>query len=93
MTIALAITVAVAIKVVGVLLIAAMLIIPAAAARPLSRTPEGMAIATGLIGMLSTIIGLRAAYVLDTPAGPSIVCVTAITFLLTSFLKRLRNYR
>jgi zinc transport system permease protein len=47
-----------------------------------------MAIAAGLIGVLSTIIGLRAAYVLDTPAGPSIVCVTAITFLLTSFLKR-----
>jgi zinc transport system permease protein len=88
LTIALAITVAVAIKVVGVLLIAAMLIIPAAAARPLSRTPEGMAIAAGLIGVLSTTIGLRAAYVLDTPAGPSIVCVTAITFLLTSFLKR-----
>ena len=48
LTIALAITVAAAIKVVGVLLIAAMLIIPAAAARPLSRTPEGMAVAAGL---------------------------------------------
>ena len=89
LTIALAITVAVAIKVVGVLLIAAMLIIPAAAARPLSRTPEGMAVVAGLIGILSTIIGLRTAYVLDTPAGPSIVCVTAITFIVTSFLKRL----
>jgi len=93
LTIALAITVAVAIKVVGVLLIAAMLIIPAAAARPMSRTPEGMAIAAGLIGMLSTIIGLQAAYVLDTPAGPSIVCVTAITFILTSFLKFLGHRR
>ena len=89
LTIALAITVAVARKVVGVLLIAAMLIIPAAAARPLSRTPEGMAIAAGFIGTLSTIIGLWAAYVLDTPAGPSIVCVTAITFIFTSFLRRL----
>jgi zinc transport system permease protein len=93
LTIALAITVAVAIKVVGVLLIAAMLIIPAAAARPMSRTPEGMAIAAGLIGMLSTIIGLQAAYVLDTPAGPSIVCVTAITFIFTSFLKLLGHRR
>ena len=91
LTIALAITVAVAIKVVGVLLIAAMLIIPAAAARPLSRTPEGMTVVAGLIGMLSTIIGLRAAYVLDTPAGPSIVCVTAFAFIFTSFLKHLRH--
>lgn len=87
LTVALAITVAVAIKVVGVLLIAAMLIIPAAAARPLSRTPEGMAIAAGIIGTMSAIVGLRAAYVFDTPAGPSIVCVAAITFLASSMIK------
>ena len=91
LTFALAITVAVAIKVVGVLLIAAMLIIPAAAARPLSRTPEGMAIIAGLIGTLSAIVGLRAAYVLDTPAGPSIVCVAATTFLVSTMTKALRT--
>ena len=91
LTFALAITVAVAIKVVGVLLIAAMLIIPAAAARPLSRTPEGMALMAGLIGVVSAIIGLRAAYVFDTPAGPSIVCVTALTFLVTSGFKTFRR--
>ena len=90
LTLALAITVAVAIKVVGVLLIAAMLIIPAAAARPLSRSPEGMAIAAGVIGMLSAFVGLRAAYVFDTPAGPSIVCVAAITFLVSSVIKSLK---
>ncbi|GIT90096.1 membrane protein [Jannaschia pagri] len=81
LTVALAITVAVAIKVVGVLLIAAMLIVPAAAARGLSRTPEVMAILAGAIGSFSTVAGLRAAYVFDTPAGPSIVCVAAACFL------------
>jgi zinc transport system permease protein len=89
-TLALAITVAVAIKVVGVLLIAAMLIIPAAAARPLSRTPEGMAVSAGLIGMLSVIVGLRAALVFDTPAGPSIVCVAALTFVMSSLVRGVR---
>lgn len=93
LTIALAITVAVAIKVVGVLLIAAMLIIPSAAARPLSQTPEGMALIAGLIGALSASVGLRAAYVFDTPAGPSIVCVAAITFLVSSVLRGLRTVR
>lgn len=91
LTLALAITVAVAIKVVGVLLIAAMLIIPAAAARPLSRTPESMAVAAGLIGMLSVIVGLRAAFVFDTPAGPSIVCVAALTFVMSSLVKGVRT--
>jgi len=91
LTVALAITVAVAIKVVGVLLIAAMLIIPAAAARPLSSTPEGMAVTAGAIGTLSAIVGLRAAFVFDTPAGPTIVCVAAIIFLTSSLLKGMRS--
>lgn len=84
LTVALAITVAVAIKVVGVLLIAAMLIIPAAAARSLARTPEAMALIAAVIGTISAVAGLRAAYFLDTPAGPSIVCVAAVLFAALS---------
>ncbi|WP_299301383.1 iron chelate uptake ABC transporter family permease subunit [uncultured Litoreibacter sp.] len=80
LTLCLAITVAVAIKVVGVLLIAAMLIIPAAAARGLARTPEAMAIISAFIGAVSAVAGLQGAYLFDTPAGPSIVCVAAFLF-------------
>lgn len=86
LTLSLAITVAVAIKVVGVLLIAALLIIPAAAARSLARTPEAMAVIAALIGAVSAISGLRAAYVFDTPAGPTIVCVAAVQFAGFSLL-------
>ncbi|MEO1639323.1 MAG: metal ABC transporter permease [Pseudomonadota bacterium] len=84
LTLALAITVAVAIKVVGVLLIAAMLIIPAAAARPLARTPEQMAIIGVGIGVVAATGGLQAALVFDTPAAPTIVCIAAIVFVLTA---------
>lgn len=86
LTLSLAVTVAVAIKVVGVLLIAAMLIIPAAAARNLARAPETMAVIAAAIGAVSVVAGLRAAYVLDTPAGPSIVCVAAILFACFSLI-------
>ena len=88
LTLTLAITVAVAIKVVGVLLIAAMLIVPAAAARPLARTPEAMALVAGAIGAASAAGGLHAAYALDTPAGPTIVCCAALAFIATSVLRR-----
>ncbi len=88
LTLALAITVAVAIKVVGVLLIAAMLIIPAAAARNLSQTPEAMAVIAAVIGAVSAVVGLRGAYIFDTPAGPSIVCVAAIIFAVLSMFRR-----
>lgn len=83
LTLALAVVVAVAIKVVGILLIAAMLVIPPAAARPLARTPEAMAIGAGVIGTLSALGGLWAAFLLDTPAGPSIVCVAALFFVFS----------
>jgi zinc transport system permease protein len=46
-----------------------------------------MALFAALIGALSVVIGLRAAYVLDTPAGPSIVCVAAIAFAALSLLR------
>ena len=67
-TLSIGLTVAVVIKVVGVLLIVAMLIIPAAAAQTLARTPEAMAVIATIIGAASAVLGLRTAFVLDTPA-------------------------
>ena len=92
LTLCMAVTVAVAIKVVGVLLIAAMLIIPAAAARNLARTPEAMAMIAAAIGGASAVAGLRAAYVFDAPAGPSIVCVAALLFAALGLVSW-RNHR
>ncbi len=80
LTLALAGVVAVALKVVGALLIAAMLIIPAAAARPLARTPEGMAVLAALVGVLAALGGLQASFIWDTPTGPTIVSVAALMF-------------
>ena len=87
LTLSLAIVVVVAIKVVGALLITALLIIPAAAARPLSDTPERMAVFAVLVGVLSILSGLSVSWFLDTPAGPTIVCVAAILFAITNVLK------
>lgn len=95
LTVALTLVVAVAIKVVGVLLIAAMLIIPAAAARPFASTPERMALIATLIEALSALGGLQLSYRFDTPTGPTIVCLAAVMFVLSSMsevvLKRRRS--
>ena len=79
-----AVVVAVAIKVVGALLIAAMLIIPAATARPFASTPERMVLAAACIGALSVAGGLQVSLYWDTPTGPSIVCVVALLFAVSS---------
>lgn len=72
--------VAIGMKLVGALLITALLIIPAAAARPLARTPERMALFASLIGMLSVVAGLLLSALADTPTGPSIVLCAAVIF-------------
>jgi zinc transport system permease protein len=74
----LAVVIAMAMKIVGVLLTVAFLIIPAAAARPLSKTPEGMASLAALLGALGVAGGLGLSMTADTPGGPSIVAVLAL---------------
>ena len=86
LTIALAIVVAVAIKVVGALLIGALLLIPAATARRFASTPEMMAILASVFGVCSAIAGLGVSWRLDTPTGPSIVCVCAALFLIATLM-------
>ena len=80
-TLMIALTVAVALKIVGVLLVTAMLIIPAAAARPLARSPEAMAVFAGLAGGLAVIGGLQASLAWDLPSGPAIVATAVVLFI------------
>jgi zinc transport system permease protein len=89
----LALVVAIAIKIVGALLTIAFLIMPAAAARPLARTPEAMAVFAGAFGMLAVAAGLFMSVSWDTPAGPSIVVVLAALFALSILPSVLRPRR
>lgn len=88
LTFLLAMVVAVAIKVVGALLITALLIIPAATARHIGRTPETMALAATIVGVVAALAGLQGALILDTPVGPSIVVAATTFFVLSSLLRR-----
>ncbi|EPJ47437.1 MAG: high-affinity zinc uptake system membrane protein ZnuB [Osedax symbiont Rs1] len=80
-----ALVIAVAMKIVGVLLITSLLIIPAASARPLSRSPEQMALLASLLGCIAVVVGLLASFEFDTPAGPSVV-VAAMTIFIGIYL-------
>lgn len=85
---AMALVVAVAIKTVGALLITAMLIIPAAAARNLVQTPEVMAVCAVVLGIVAALGGLWGSFVFDTPAGPSIVVVASLIFVIGVIIPR-----
>ncbi|WP_176084107.1 metal ABC transporter permease [Martelella sp. HB161492] len=78
-----ALVIAIAMKIVGIMLITSLLIIPAASARRLTRTPEAMAVAAALIGVIAVICGLYASLYYDTPSGPSIVVAAVALFVVT----------
>lgn len=74
--------VAVSIRIVGILLITSLLIIPAATARQLVRSPEGMAIAAALLGMAAVGLGLYGSLVFDVPSGPAMVVASTALFVV-----------
>lgn len=85
----LAITIAMAMKIVGILLVMAFLIVPAVAARPVSSTPERMAILAGLIAASGAIGGILLSLNYDLPGGPSIVLALTLLAALTMSAARL----
>lgn len=93
LNLALALVVAVGIRIVGALLISAMLIIPAAAARPLVRTPEAMAVGAAIVGVAGVLGGLAGAWHADLPTGPAIVCAVTALFVGGIVLGGLRPRR
>lgn len=78
-----AIVFAIAMKLIGVLLITALLIIPASAARQFAKSPEQMACIASLLGIVSVILGILFSGWWDWPAGPAIVVVSTILFVLS----------
>jgi zinc transport system permease protein len=78
-----AIVFAIAMKLIGVLLITALLIIPASAARQFAKTPEQMAFIASLLGIVSVMVGILFSGWWDWPAGPAIVVVSTLLFVLS----------
>ena len=86
-----AIAVMLSIRWVGVLLINALLILPAAAARNISRTAAQHALFSVLIGLISGVAGLVAAFYLNTGVGAAVVLCAAICYGLTLPFRRNRK--
>ena len=91
LTLCLALLVAIGLKIVGALLIAALLVIPAAAARNIARSPEQMAGIASAIGAASVLLGLVFSFWADSPAGPTIVTVSAVCYALGLLSARARD--
>lgn len=84
----LSLVVAIALKLVGALLLISCLVMPAATARLLAKTPEQMLFGGMGIGVWVVLMGMMASLFWDLPAGPSIVLVNLLLFMILLPLRR-----
>ncbi len=71
-------------RTVGVILVVAMLITPAATALLLSKRLQKVLVIAALVGMLSALLGLIMAILLETPPGPAMAVVATVFYLLAA---------
>jgi len=87
----LSMTIALGMLSIGVLLIIAMLIIPAATARLFARSLLQMAWLTWIITVIAIVLGMALAFLLDFPAGATVVVVAGFIFIVANGFRFIKS--
>ena len=88
LSVLLALTIVLSVKVVGILLVAAWLVVPAASARLVAPTFWSMTLLAIAAGMITTVVGLGAAWTIDVPPGATIVLAQVALFIVCMAIGR-----
>lgn len=81
-------TVALSIKAIGGVMVVSLSILPAFAGRIIARTPLNMAIFSSAFGIITSSIGLLAAFSFDTPVSPMITCIQCASVVIIGLIAR-----
>lgn len=82
-----AVTIIASLQIVGVTLMMAMLIIPPAIAQTFTKRMHHMMIASAVVGMVGSVIGVYVSYYLNIATGPSIVLTLTAAFIVAFVLR------
>jgi len=82
------VVVALGVKFVGTLLMGALVIVPAAAAKNVSRGIKSYYFLSAVFGLISAIIGILAANILNISSGPAVVLTSVFVFIVTYLIKK-----
>lgn len=82
-----ALSVVILIRVVGAILVIALLTIPAAISKQFTYSIKKLMMLSTFIGIILTVTGLYLSYIFDLPSGATIVLVSGVGLLFSSFLK------
>jgi len=89
LTVLTAVTVVLSIKVVGTMLVSALLILPAVTALQISHKFKSALILGSLFSFFSVLIGIILSYMLNIPAGATIVILNAVFFIFSFMYKKI----
>jgi zinc transport system permease protein len=88
-----AVTVVLLIQVVGLILVIALLTLPAAIAGQYVHSLGGMMLIATSLGGVFTSVGLAVSYGPDLPAGPTIILLAGIAYVVSSLIGRVNARR
>lgn len=91
LTLLTAITVVLSLKVVGVMLVSALLIIPSVSALQIAHSFRMSLVISVLLSLLSVFLGIFFSFLLDVPAGATIVMISILFFGFSLLYKRLNE--
>ena len=83
-----AIIVALGVKMVGGLLTAALVAIPSASSRNLSKNLFQYTLLATIFGIISSVLGILLFKITNIPAGPLIIIVSSLIFLISTIFKK-----
>lgn len=87
------VTIVLGMRVMGAILISSLIIFPPLSAMRLFGSFKGVTIASAVIALICFSVGLFLSYALDLPAGPVIVIVNLLCFLLFSTIRWAKKLR
>lgn len=84
-----AIIIVLAMNLVGALLTSALIVFPTLSAMRLFNSFKSVIIASGIIAVLASIIGISLSIVISTPVGATVVVINAVIFILCCITKKI----
>jgi zinc transport system permease protein len=75
-------------QVVGIVLVSGLIVIPAASAKNIAKSFGQMVWISGLIGVVSGLLGLLFSYYLDVASGSAIILVAVIIFVISFVMRK-----
>lgn len=86
-----ALTVVLGMRIMGTLLISSLIIFPALTAMQVCKTFRSVIIASVILSVVCFFIGISISYLYSTPTGASIVIVNLISFIVFTFVRKVKG--